>query len=90
LSLGKDLACALVDWVSAGENKAQKEQQVIDNWRSFAEFGKMYELRGKVEVEDQGLHHGEEVVSVDIHDDGQLIVRGEDGLERMLIADYMF
>ena len=56
----------------------------------FAEFGTVYQLRGDVQEEDAGRHQGEEVVTVDLHYDGQLRVRGQDGKERLLVADYMF
>lgn len=89
--LGNDLASGLVDWITdTTVDRARKERQVIDDWRSFAEFGKEYELRGHVAAEDAGAHEGERVVSVDIMDDGQLLVRGANGRERLLIADYMF
>jgi len=43
-----------------------------------------------VKDEDEGRHRGEMVVPIDIQYDGQLLVRGEDGRERLLVADYMF
>jgi len=89
--IGRDLAHGLIDWVyDKSIDKANKETKVVDDWKSFAEFGKTYELRGKVEEEDAGHFVGEEVVSVDIQYDGQLLVRCENGRERLLIADYMF
>jgi BirA family biotin operon repressor/biotin-[acetyl-CoA-carboxylase] ligase len=96
LVLGQDLASALTDWVTVvdggatTDNKLQRERQVVDNWRAFAEFGKQYELRGQVVDEENGGYQGEKVVAVGIENDGQLRVRGEDGRERLLIAEYMF
>ncbi|GKY99588.1 hypothetical protein MPSEU_000913100 [Mayamaea pseudoterrestris] len=89
--LASDLAHALVDWVmdKAGD-KQLREQKVIDRWKSFAEFGTRYVLRGDVENEENGSHSGEEVVTVDIQSDGQLRVQGENGCERLLIAEYLF
>jgi len=89
--LGLDLANALVEWMVDRETaKATKEAQVIEDWKSFAAFGTPYEMRGEIEDETAGTHKGETVVAVNIQDDGQLLVRGENGLERLLIADYMF
>jgi BirA family biotin operon repressor/biotin-[acetyl-CoA-carboxylase] ligase len=89
--LGLDLANALVEWVVDREtDKTTKELKVIEDWKSFASFGGIYELRGDIAAENAGTHVGENVVTVDIQNDGQLVVRGEDGVQRSLIADYMF
>jgi BirA family biotin operon repressor/biotin-[acetyl-CoA-carboxylase] ligase len=89
--LGIDLAKALVEWVVDREmDKATKELKVIKDWKSFASFGGIYELRGDITAEDAGTYKGETVITVDIQNDGQLVVRGDNGVERLLIADYMF
>jgi BirA family biotin operon repressor/biotin-[acetyl-CoA-carboxylase] ligase len=89
--LGLDLANALVEWVVDREmDKTTKELKVIEDWKSFASFGGIYELRGDITAEDAGKHVGENVVTVGIQNDGQLVVRGENGVERSLIADYFF
>lgn len=89
--LGLDLANSLVEWVVDREmTRSVKELMVIQDWKSFAEFGREYRMRGEVQDENAGTHKGETVVSVDIQYDGQLLVRGENGRERLLIADYMF
>jgi biotin-[acetyl-CoA-carboxylase] ligase BirA-like protein len=91
LSLGQDFTNGLVDWLfDKSIEKAAKEVQVIDNWKSFAEFGRKYELRATRLEEEEQCYQGEEVVSIDIQSDGQLLVRGENGRERLLIADYTF
>jgi BirA family biotin operon repressor/biotin-[acetyl-CoA-carboxylase] ligase len=89
--LGLDLASALVEWVVDREtDKTIKELKVIEDWKSFASFGGIYELRGDITAEDAGKHVGENVVTVGIQNDGQLLVRGENGVERLLMADYFF
>jgi hypothetical protein len=70
--------------------KQRREQLVIQNWKSYVEFGTQYQIRGTVEEEESGSHVGDVVTSVDIQNDGQLRVRGSDGKERLLIADYLF
>jgi BirA family biotin operon repressor/biotin-[acetyl-CoA-carboxylase] ligase len=91
---GRDLANALVEWVMDESNtvteKQRREQLVIQNWKSYVEFGTQYQIRGTVEEEESGSHVGDVVTSVDIQNDGQLRVRGSDGKERLLIADYLF
>jgi biotin-[acetyl-CoA-carboxylase] ligase BirA-like protein len=89
--LGQDLANALVEWfVDQETDKKSKEAKVIEDWKSFAEFGRPYELRGDIQAENAGTHKGEIVVAIDIQNDGQLVVRGENGKQRNLIADYTF
>jgi len=94
LALGQDLARALADWALAGddtvENKMERERQIRDRWISYAEFGQEYELRGQTVDEENGGYEGERVVTVGIQADGQLRVRGADGRERNLVADYLF
>jgi biotin-(acetyl-CoA carboxylase) ligase len=88
--LGSDLTHSLVNWIMDKSDKERREKQVIERWKFFAEFGKQYELRGQVSEENNGKHVGEKVMTVDIQGDGQLRVRGQDGRERLLIADYLF
>ena len=101
LALGQDLASALADWAYASgdddnntnssvENKMERERQIRERWISFAEFGQEYELRGQRVDEENGGYQGERVVTVGIQADGQLRVRGADGRERNLVADYLF
>jgi biotin-(acetyl-CoA carboxylase) ligase len=91
LALGTDLARGLVEWALDTEtDRFVKETKVIEEWKALSEFGKTYELRGEVVDENSGTYQGEAVTLVDIQDDGQLLVRGVDGRERLLIADYMF
>ena len=89
--LGLDLSDSLVRWtMDTSLDKHDKGAKVVKDWKSYAEFGKAYELRGEVQDENRGNHQGEVVISVDLQDDGQLLVRGEDGKERLLVADYLF
>ncbi|GAX14834.1 hypothetical protein FisN_29Lh040 [Fistulifera solaris] len=85
-ALGLDIANALADWSHANKNDGQ---QIVQEWRTWAEFGKTYELRGSVVDEEQGGFEGEVVVTVDIEADGQLRVRDQQGRERLLVADYL-
>ena len=88
---GVNLAQRLVEWITnVSLSKTQREREVVEKWKSFAEFGKTYELRGNVEEENEGAYQGEEVVSVGIQYDGQLLVRGQNGRDRLLVADYLF
>jgi len=93
-SFGVHLAQRLVDWVVVEprriRNKAQREQRVIERWKQYAEFGTLYEMRGTVQEESKGQYQGEQVQTVNVRYDGQLVVRGQDGRERLLVADYMF
>jgi hypothetical protein len=90
--LGQDLASAIADWVlnDSTVDKDVQEERLIQQWRSFAEWGVHYELRGRVVDEEQGGYEGERVTTVNIERDGQLRIRGADGRERLLIADYLF
>ncbi len=85
--LGLDIANALADWVIREEKN--DGQQIVQEWRKWAEFGKLYELRGSVVDEEQGGFEGEVVVTVDIQADGQLRVRDQQSRERLLVADYL-
>jgi BirA family transcriptional regulator, biotin operon repressor / biotin---[acetyl-CoA-carboxylase] ligase len=91
--LGQDLASAIVDWISNDDtttDKTNRDEQLLQKWRSYAEWGVQYELRGRVIDEEHGGYEGEKVTTVDIEQDGQLRVRGADGRERLLVADYLF
>lgn len=96
--LAMDLASAIADWVfdddyptvADDNNKRKREERIIKVWKSLAEFGKEYELRGEVVDEENGGYQGEKVVTVGIENDGQLRIRGADGRERLLIANYLF
>lgn len=93
LVLGRDVATALADWVGDGTDttKFERDQAVLDRWKSYAApFGSAYELRGRVVDEERGGYQGEMVVTVNIERDGRLRVRGEDGNERLLSAEYLF
>lgn len=92
LILGQDIASAIADWVlnESMVDKNVQEERLIQQWRSFAEWGVQYELRGRVVDEEQGGYEGERVTTLDIERDGQLRVRGADGRERLLVADYLF
>ncbi len=78
LALGLDIANALADWVTI-EKKNSDGQDIVTEWRQWAEFGKQYELR----------ETGEMVTTVDIEADGRLRVRDEKQQERLLVADYL-
>ena len=90
--LGQDLASTIADWVlnDSMVDNGVREGQLIKRWRSFAEWGMQYELRGRVVDEEHGGYEGERVTTLDIERDGQLRVRGADGRERLLVADYLF
>lgn len=90
--LGQDLASAIADWVfdKKAMDKASQEERLLQEWRSLAEWGIQYELRGRVVDEETGGYEGEKVMPVDIERDGQLRVLGADGRERLLVADYLF
>ena len=92
LTLGQDLASTIADWVFNEQtvDKAVLEERLIHKWRSFADWGVEYELRGRVVDEEQGGYEGERVTTLDIERDGQLRVRGADGRVRLLVADYLF
>ena len=90
--LGLDIANAIAEWVSDGNSlkMTTKNRLVIDNFERLAEFGQVYELRGSIVDEDKGGFEGEKVVTLGVQADGQLRVRGENGKERLLMADYFF
>jgi biotin-[acetyl-CoA-carboxylase] ligase BirA-like protein len=78
VELGLDLASGLQQWTS----QIQKENasSVICTWKSWADMRSSYIIR----------ETGESVTSVDLEIDGQLRVTGQDGIERLLVADYFY
>ena len=94
LYLGTDLAYALADWVLDNQHGVSREaanQAVLNAWKAKADFGTSYEIRSNnVGDEETPGYQGEQVVAVDIAPDGQLKVRGANGQERLLVADYFF
>jgi BirA family transcriptional regulator, biotin operon repressor / biotin---[acetyl-CoA-carboxylase] ligase len=90
--LGQDLSSAIADWVFTESTLSRKERDdhLLSQWRSYAEWGVQYELRGRVVDEEHGGYEGETVTTLDIEHDGQLRVRGANGRERLLVADYLF
>jgi Biotin/lipoate A/B protein ligase family len=91
--LGTELVHNFLDWIfpsstntmggssssSRSSSKADREAQVLDDWKQLVQFGQLYKIR----------ETGEEVTTLGIHSDGQLKVRGADGRERLLMADYL-
>lgn len=73
----EDLSEGLVQWL---ENPATTSRKVLSEWKTWANMGEPQVLR----------ETGELVIPVDVKDDGQLLVRGEDGRERLLVADYLY
>lgn len=71
-----DLANRFVEWIELGE----KERNVIEEWKKWAEFHTPQKLRDT----------GEMVIPISIENDGQLRVRLENGQERLLMADYLY
>lgn len=93
--LGIDIANALIDWVVSNNNvtrsdKYDMEQDIINQFRSYSQFGQTYELRGNhVDIENGG-YNGELVTTIDVQYDGQLIIKDAKGNQRLLVSDYMF
>lgn len=83
-SASRHVALALVErlleWTVKSDDKVAMEAQVRDDFRSWAKFDQIYKIR----------ETGEKVSTVGIQPDGQLRVRGADGQERDLVADYSF
>jgi BirA family transcriptional regulator, biotin operon repressor / biotin---[acetyl-CoA-carboxylase] ligase len=73
----QDFAERLVTWL---EQPSSTSKKVIEDWKGWATFGQPQVIRDTNET----------VIPVDIRDDGQLVVMGEDGRERLLVADYLF
>lgn len=81
--IGTRLAHAFVNWIMENQddddnNKANTDAAVIEEWKLLAKFGQRYTIR----------ETGEQVTTVDIQSDGQLIIRGADGRERLIVSDY--
>lgn len=79
---------------SAGAQRAEQERQVLEQWRQFAELGRKYEIRESVDGTEHGVPsgrscQGELVQTIDVLDDGQLLVRDAQGNERLLVVDYL-
>jgi BirA family biotin operon repressor/biotin-[acetyl-CoA-carboxylase] ligase len=92
LYLGTDLAYALADWVmDKTVTRDEANAKVLHAWKARVDWGESYEIRSDdVRQEEANTHVGERVVPVALADDGQLRVRGADGKERLLVADYLF
>ena len=73
----QDFAERFVKWLEQPNSTSKK---VIEDWKGWANFGQPQVIRDTNET----------VIPVDIRDDGQLVVMGEDGRERLLVADYLF
>ena len=82
VAFGSDLAQALVQWIShnLSSTTTSSSTSIIDEWKSWAGSTTTYTLRDT----------GETVTLVGIQPDGQLKVRGADGMERLLVADYFY
>jgi len=81
------MALTLVDqfvtWIlnnHHAEDKAMLEASILQEFRSWTEFHRDYKIR----------ETGEQVTTLDVLPDGQLRVRGANGQERTLVADYLF
>ena len=72
-----DFTEGLVQWL---ESPTSSSQKVLADWKKWANFGQVQLVR----------ETNERVIPVDIKEDGQLVVRGEDGRERLLAADYLY
>lgn len=73
-----DLANRLVEWmVNEGDNNSNN---IVEEWREWAEFNTLQTLRDT----------GETVIPLSIQDDGQLMVRLENGQTRLLMAEYLY
>ena len=66
-----------VNWL---ENPSSTSTKVIEDWRRWGTIGEPQVIRDTNET----------VIPIDIQDDGQLVVTGEDGTQRLLVADYFF
>lgn len=74
--IGVSLAKRLTDWTKL--IRETDSSDVVDKFKSFTDFQAPYTLRDT----------GETVIIQDIQLDGQLKIVGEDGKERLLVADY--
>lgn len=73
----QDFAEGLVHWL---EQPTTSDTKVIEDWKRWANLGQPQVIRDT----------NERIVPIDIQPDGQLVVRGEDGRQRLLAADYLF
>eukprot|EP00521_Asterionellopsis_glacialis_P010170 CAMPEP_0195304426 /NCGR_PEP_ID=MMETSP0707-20130614/34413_1 /TAXON_ID=33640 /ORGANISM="Asterionellopsis glacialis, Strain CCMP134" /LENGTH=276 /DNA_ID=CAMNT_0040368221 /DNA_START=253 /DNA_END=1083 /DNA_ORIENTATION=+ len=80
-AVAAEITSELVDFVHQDLPKDVLSREVIAGWKKWAEFGKQQVLR---DVEGNEI-----VVPIGIEADGQLRVRGQDGQERLLVADYL-
>lgn len=72
----QDLAEGLVKWL---EDPLSNSNQVREDWKNWARLGQKQFLRTTNEM----------VIPIDLKEYGQLVVKGEDGKERELFADYL-
>mmetsp|Transcript_16734 Transcript_16734/g.23618 ORF Transcript_16734/g.23618 Transcript_16734/m.23618 type:complete len:335 (+) Transcript_16734:183-1187(+) len=80
-AVATEITAELVDFVHQDLPKDVLSREVVTGWKEWAEFGKQQVLR---DVEGNEI-----VVPIGIEHDGQLRVRGQDGRERLLVADYL-
>ena len=91
--LGLRISQSLVEWIQSAQssNRATREAHVVQEWKKLFPFGSVYQLRASDPLDEMKADfQGEQVVAVDLQYDGQLVVQGADGKERLLIADYLF
>jgi len=72
----QDLTEGLVKWL---EDPLSNSNQVREDWKNWARLGQQQFLRTTNEM----------VIPIDLKEYGQLLVKGEDGKERELFADYL-
>ena len=75
--IAQDLAYSLEKWLT---NPTTTSKQTLDTWKAWANWNVPMNLR----------ETGEVIIPMGIQDDGQLIVRGDGGTERNLIAEYLY
>ena len=79
--MASNLAQDLATWVTNTPTNNTRDNNVIKDWKEWAEFGQELILR-----DEPG---DEKVWTVDIQNDGQLRVKDKHGKERLLVADYL-
>ena len=80
--LGTDLAYEVSDfmWSSTLSRKLESQERILKEWKEWVDWDMELVLRdGDDKVP---------VVPVDVHSDGRLIVRGRNGVEKTVVADY--
>ena len=77
LVMAQDLVYSLEKWLT---NPTTTSKQTLDTWKAWANWKVPMNLR----------ETGEVVMPMGIQDDGQLIVQGDGGTERNLIAEYLY